>query len=98
MPNIENVNKEISELESKGDSSWLTYERLAWLYVVRDHMRIPIIIEGESEFLRTINGKDSTEVWSVMDELMETLKVVQPRVYSSVLRKCSITPEAKPYY
>lgn len=42
---------------------------------------------GSSEFLKTINGKEASSVWSVINELMETLQVVNPRVYNSVLRK-----------
>lgn len=34
-----------------------------------------------------VSGKNSTEVWAVMDELMETLQVAKPRVYESMMRK-----------
>ena len=34
-----------------------------------------------------VDGKDPSAAWSVMDELMETLRVVNPRAYDSVLRK-----------
>lgn len=42
---------------------------------------------GDSDFLRSIAGKDPSSVWLVMDELMDTLKALNPRVYESVLRK-----------
>ncbi len=42
---------------------------------------------GESEFAKIIEGRDSDEVWEVMDELMSTLQVVNPRLYASVMRK-----------
>lgn len=42
---------------------------------------------GESEFLSAIEGKDEAAIWSIMDELMETLSVVNTRVYQGVLRK-----------
>lgn len=42
---------------------------------------------GSSEFLQAIDGKDSAAAWGVMDELMETLQAVNPRVYASVMRK-----------
>lgn len=42
---------------------------------------------GGSDFLRAIDGKDSASAWAVMDELMETLQAVNPRVYASVMRK-----------
>ncbi len=45
---------------------------------------------GDSEFLRSVKGKDPVEAWSIMDELMETLKVVNQRVYDSVMRKLEL--------
>ncbi len=42
---------------------------------------------GDSDFLRAVEGKDPTETWAVMDELMETLQVVNRRAYDSVMRK-----------
>lgn len=42
---------------------------------------------GDSEFLQALQGKGSAAVCAVMDELMETLQVVEPRVYRSVMRK-----------
>lgn len=44
---------------------------------------------GSSDFLRAVKGKDPTAVWPVIDELMETLQVVNRRVYDSVMRKIS---------
>lgn len=44
-------------------------------------------VYGESEFLRAVSGKDPHNAWNVMDELMETLQAVNPRVYASVMRK-----------
>lgn len=42
---------------------------------------------GESDFLQAVKGKDPAEVWAVMDELMETLLLVNHRVYDGVMRK-----------
>lgn len=42
---------------------------------------------GESEFAEAIKGKDISEVMAVMDELMETLQVLQPRLYQGVMRR-----------
>ena len=35
----------------------------------------------------TVAGKDAASAWAVMDELMETLRVVKQRTYDSVMRK-----------
>lgn len=42
---------------------------------------------GDSDFLRAIAGKDSAAMWAVMDELMDTLKMVNERVYNGVMRR-----------
>ncbi len=42
---------------------------------------------GESDFLRAVAGIPAPDAWAVMDELMDTLQVVNPRTYDSVMRK-----------
>ena len=42
---------------------------------------------GDSEFLQAAAGKDCAAAWRVMDELMDTLRVVNQRAYESVMRK-----------
>lgn len=42
---------------------------------------------GDSDFLLALSGKDPADVWPVMDELMDTLRVVNRRAYDSVMRK-----------
>lgn len=44
-------------------------------------------ISGNSEFLRSVAGKDLSSAWEVVDELMDNLKLVNPRVYDGVMRK-----------
>ena len=42
---------------------------------------------GDSEFLLAVAGKDPAKAWAVVDELMDTLSLVNRRVYDSMLRK-----------
>ena len=42
---------------------------------------------GDSDFLQTVKGKSPETVWAVMDELMDTLAMVNHRVYDGVMRK-----------
>ena len=42
---------------------------------------------GDSEFIRAISGRRQADVWEVMDDLMDTLHVANPRVYNGVMRK-----------
>ena len=47
----------------------------------------PLEQYGDSEFLRTVAGKDPAEVWGVMNELMDTLLLIRPKTYDSVMGK-----------
>lgn len=98
MLNAEVIDREILELEHH-DTTYATCEKLAWLYIVRDHMNgsqqvqsKPVTTSGKSEFLNALNGKDSVNAWSIMDELMETLKAIYPKAYSRVMVKISELP------
>ena len=42
---------------------------------------------GDSEFLREVEGRNEEQVWGIMDDLMDTLQVANPRVYNGVMRK-----------
>lgn len=46
-------------------------------------------VDGDSEFLQSIKGKSFSEVIKIMDELMQSMQVLQPRIYDSVMRKVS---------
>lgn len=46
-----------------------------------------VMIDSNSEFAQAINGRLQSEVWPVIDELMTTLKVMNGRLYSGVMRK-----------
>lgn len=93
MISKEEIDRTILELEQK-DTTFATCERLAWLYIVRDHITgqqqaqpQPLDVTGAGEFLEAVNGRDSVAVWEVMADLMDTLRVTQPRVYASVLQR-----------
>lgn len=42
---------------------------------------------GDTEFLNAIAGRSPSDIWLIMDELMSTLLVVNPRLYDGVMRK-----------
>lgn len=46
-----------------------------------------IEINSESEFSKLIDGKSQQDIWPILDELMDTLKVLMPRLYDGVMRK-----------
>lgn len=46
-----------------------------------------IEIESDSEFARAIDGREQADILPVLDELMSTLKVIQPKLYNAVMDK-----------
>lgn len=42
---------------------------------------------GESDFLQAVKGRSEGEILAVMDELMETILITNPRLYQGVMRK-----------
>ncbi len=51
--------------------------------------RKTIDIDSGSEFARAIDGREQNEILPVIDELMNTLSVIQPRLYRAVIDKLS---------
>ena len=93
MINPDELDKEILMLEKK-DTTYSNCERLAWLYIVRDHVTgqqtaqpTPLSVDPSSEFLQAVDGKDSVSVFAIMDDLMDTLRAVNQRAYSHVMKK-----------
>ena len=48
-----------------------------------------IYTNGDTEFLATVNGKNTEKVMAIMDELMEATKTLHPRMYDRVIEKIS---------
>ena len=84
MSNYDIIEQEIKALESRS-IDYSTAEKLAWLYIVRDHLKLSV--SGDTDFLKAVQGKDINTVLSVVDELMTILQAVQPGLYDGVMRK-----------
>ena len=90
----------IDELEMS-PSTYQNAEKLATFYLLYEHLyttREPInrveqveevIISeyGDSEFLQLVTGKRSDDVWVILDELMDAVKALQPKLYNAVIDK-----------
>lgn len=95
MVSIETIEEEILDLE-KRDTSYAVCERLAWLYIVRDHLkkhtvdatatepRITDELTG-SEFLKAASSVDYAALMGVLDKHMECIKAVCPKEYGVVM-------------
>jgi hypothetical protein len=90
---LETIEREISELETR-DTSYRLCERLSWLYTVRDHLKpqakqdsalVPQM-QG-SDFLKAASGTRCTDLLKVIDEHLETIKLLYPKTYDSLLER-----------
>ena len=90
----------IDELEAS-PATYQNAEKLATFYLLYDHLyvtkepeaRIESVEEvkiyryGDSEFLQVISGQKSEDVWKIIDELMTTVRVLQPKLYQATIDK-----------
>ena len=42
---------------------------------------------GDSEFLKAVDGRKAGNVWKLMDELVEAVKILHPRMYTTFIDK-----------
>ena len=45
------------------------------------------MINSDTEFAHMVDGRKQEEVWPVMDELMDTIRTIYPRLYDAVMAK-----------
>lgn len=86
----------IAECHNKRDPDAKTCAKLASYYIILDHMSeksdsnhsydMPRL-NSNSEFGRVIKHIKTSKVLEVMDDLMETISVVEPRLYDKVMDK-----------
>ena len=96
----QDLKEAIAECQGQRNPNASTAIKLASFFTILDHMKEskpepttysfappPTSYDSGTEFSDRIQGMDINDVLAVMDELMSTLSVVNPRLYSAVLRK-----------
>lgn len=96
MIDLETIEREISELEAR-QPSYKACERLSWLYIVRDHLYAKMYPqEGKtalksalsgSDFLDAANGKPYEDVMRVIDEHLETIRLLYPKTWEGIIQR-----------
>lgn len=93
----------IAECQGQRNPNAVTCYKLASYYTILDHITdkkeesvrsyslapppTEVYYESDTEFGQKVRNINLIEVMSVMDELMETLAVINPRLYNGVMRK-----------
>lgn len=95
MISLEEIEKEIQALEQQ-DTNYAVIERLSWLITVKNYLKdekryvepiSTVSTEGESELMQLIHGMPDCDAWAVIDELVEVVKIVNPKLYNSFIQK-----------
>ena len=42
---------------------------------------------GDNEFLKAVDGRKADKVWKLIDELVEAVKILHPRMYTTFIDK-----------
>jgi len=43
--------------------------------------------KSDSEFSRMVDGREAAEVWPIIEELVESVQMISPRLYNSFMEK-----------
>lgn len=92
MIDIEEIERDINKIEHSRDTTYAACQRLAWLYIVRDHLtpQRPLertqYLEG-SEFLELSSGVPYRQLMTVIDDHLEAIRLLYPKSYESLLDK-----------
>lgn len=100
MPTKEELLKAIDEVSRLPDT-YSKCQKLATFYVllnslyseedlknnVSTQFQSTIPDFGESEFLQKVKGHDINLVFSILDELMDAVKVFNPKLYNNTIQK-----------
>lgn len=90
----------IADLENS-PATYQNAEKLATFYLLYDHLyvrqepmnyvesvrEVTIDRYGDSEFMKAIEGSDAEEAWKIVDDLMSTLQMLNPRLYQAIIDK-----------
>ena len=52
-----------------------------------EQVEIYVETNGDSEFLKVVNGRKAERVWKLIDELVEAVKILHPRMYTTFIDK-----------
>ena len=52
-----------------------------------EQVEIYVETNGDSEFLKVVNGRKVERVWPLINELVEAVKILHPRMYTTFIDK-----------
>jgi hypothetical protein len=97
----QDLQEAIAECEGVRNPTAQMCIKLAAFYTIKDYMygKPPdegysyradekyIQYESDSEFGKAINGRKADQVWAILDEAMEAMQVLNPKLYANILNR-----------
>lgn len=90
MIDLSIIEDEIAAIEEDEGTTYDTCQKLACLYIVRDHLVAKTSKQRKtdtSEFMKVAVGIPITDLMEVMDEHMEAIRIVYPAEYEAIVNK-----------
>ena len=102
MIKVEDLHEAIAECEGTRNPNSSTCIKLAAYYTILQHLEGDIMptevatgysnssgiqIGVDNEFLNELDGKSPQAVWALIAEFVETIYVVEPKLYRAMMRK-----------
>lgn len=75
--------------EMFGKSEPLTFAGYSHAAAPADTADTHIDYNSGTDFSQAIDGRDPAVIWPIVDELVSTLQVLQPRLYDALMRRLS---------
>ena len=64
-----------------------SYQQYSYSAPPVEHVETYIETNGDSEFLKAVDGKKADKVLKLLDELVEAVKILHPRMYTTFIDK-----------
>ena len=94
MIRIDDLREAIAECQGEKNPNANTCIKLAAYYTILDHIEerpqmsfAAAEYQSNTEFGRVIAGVDTDRIMAVMDELMESVEILMPRLYNATLER-----------
>lgn len=62
-------------------------QRYSFASAPMEQIETVIEYESDTDFSKAIHGRESWEIWEIVDEAISAIQVLNPQLYKSIMRK-----------
>ena len=63
------------------------YQKYSYSEQPMEQVEIYVETNGDSEFLKAVDGRKADKAWKLINELVEAVKILHPRMYTTFIDK-----------